>query len=141
MLLETENRIGLVDGSCIAGAIHGKMGSLKNRRRLVKIHGRIIPIKEQSAMDFQTLFDLLCNIARGQNLLPREPITQPVSINATVYYQNPRSDLDIETLCDALQQSDVIQNDNQIYEKHLIKRIDKENPRVIFTLSPYYPEA
>lgn len=67
--------------------------------------------------------------------------TGPIKIESTIYYQSRRSDLDISLVQDILEQKidkkykvvifeGVYKNDRQVEEIHLIRKIDKENPRV-----------
>ena len=57
-----------------------------------------------------------------------------VTVTATCYYRSRRPDLDAELLMDCLQ-GRVIQNDRQIWCKHLFRGLDKDNPRVEWTVT------
>lgn len=54
-----------------------------------------------------------------------------------VYYPNRRSDLDnsLKVVLDCLQKCGVIRNDNRCLEIIARKHLDKENPRIEFTIT------
>lgn len=66
-----------------------------------------------------------------------EPIKEKFSINILVYFQSNRSDLDnsAKIILDCLQNCKVIENDRLCYELHMVKFIDKENPRIEFEIT------
>jgi len=123
----------------IRGIIHGPLPNKLNSRKLVRVHGRMLFIKEQAAIDWLEAFNVAASAfidiayEDGIDITPE----MRLSLTATVYQKDMRRDLDIELLCDALQKSGVIQNDRAIWEKHAIRKIDKENPRVEFVLRPF----
>jgi len=53
----------------------------------------------------------------------------PLRANVTVYYPNHRQDLDVALIFDLLQKSGVIENDRNLVEQHLYRRIDAVDPR------------
>jgi Holliday junction resolvase RusA-like endonuclease len=63
-------------------------------------------------------------------------ITQEFMIDIDVYFAKKQSDLDglFKILLDCLQTNSCIKNDSLCYEIHARKHIDKENPRVEFSL-------
>jgi Holliday junction resolvase RusA-like endonuclease len=65
-----------------------------------------------------------------------EPIKDKFSIKILVYFQSNRSDLDnsAKIILDCLQNCKVIENDRLCHELHMVKYIDKENPRIEFEI-------
>jgi Holliday junction resolvase RusA-like endonuclease len=59
------------------------------------------------------------------------------SIKIHVYFQSNRSDLDnsAKIILDCLQACRVIENDRLCHELHMVKFIDKENPRIEFEIT------
>jgi len=66
-----------------------------------------------------------------------EPIKDKFSIKILVYFQSNRSDLDnsAKIILDCLQNCKVIENDRLCHELHMVKYIDKENPRIEFEIT------
>jgi Holliday junction resolvase RusA-like endonuclease len=66
-----------------------------------------------------------------------EPIKEKFSIKILVYFQSNRSDLDnaAKIILDCLQNCKVIENDRLCHELHMVKFIDKENPRIEFEIT------
>lgn len=62
---------------------------------------------------------------------PRQrPVLEgPIAIMAHVWYASMRPDIDLGVLFDVLQ-GIVYRNDRQIVEQHIVRYVDKENPRV-----------
>jgi len=120
----------------IEGVIHGTLASKSNNRRIYRFGGaggglKVIP--EKANLDFKARVEAAAYVARLTKCLG-PPLTCNLRIDAVVYQENLRRDLDIELLCDALQRSGVIQNDRQIWMKLSIRQVDRENPRVEFRL-------
>ena len=61
-------------------------------------------------------------------------LSGPIRLEATIYYPSRRSDLDESLIMDGLQGL-VIENDRQIIEKIIVKRLDPANPRSIITIT------
>lgn len=63
-------------------------------------------------------------------------INEPFAIEITVYFQSNRSDLDnsAKIILDCLQNCKVIENDRLCEQLHMIKYIDKLNPRIEFKI-------
>lgn len=115
----------------VTATIEGSLPSLKNQRRIVtnRRTGKPMSIKSADAMTYAQAFDLQ---------LPRKAriaYEGPVSLRCRVWYPSRRNDLDIEYLCDLLQQTGVLKNDRQIFHKEAWKAKDKERPRVHFTIT------
>jgi Holliday junction resolvase RusA-like endonuclease len=66
-----------------------------------------------------------------------EPIKDKFSIKILVYFQSNRSDLDnsAKIILDCLQNCKAIENDRLCHELHMVKYIDKENPRIEFEIT------
>jgi Holliday junction resolvase RusA-like endonuclease len=66
-----------------------------------------------------------------------ETIKDKFSIEIFVYFQSNRSDLDnaAKIILDCLQACRVIENDRLCHELHMVKFIDKENPRIEFQIT------
>jgi Holliday junction resolvase RusA-like endonuclease len=66
-----------------------------------------------------------------------EPIKDKFSIKILVYFQSNRSDLDnsAKIILDCLQNFKAIENDRLCHELHMVKYIDKENPRIEFEIT------
>jgi Holliday junction resolvase RusA-like endonuclease len=109
----------------------GQLPSLKNRRRLIPGKGARKPmiIKSKDAMDYEQSFLL----AIPQKM--RVGYEGPVSVKVRVWYQSRRSDLSTELLFDLFQKAGIIKNDNQVHHVESFKGLDRENPRVHFTIS------
>jgi Holliday junction resolvase RusA-like endonuclease len=68
-----------------------------------------------------------------------EPIKDKFSIKILVYFQSNRSDLDnsAKIILDCLQNCKVIENDRLCQELHMLKFIDKDNPRIEFEIKAF----
>ena len=113
--------------------INGQLPSMKNQRRFVRNRhtGKPMFIKSKEALDYATYFN---------SQIPQKyriEYDKPISLRARVHYRTKRSDLDIEYLKDLLQRCGIIKNDNQIHHMEAWKGVDKERPRLIFTIYPY----
>ena len=120
----------------VTATIDGSLPSLKNQRRIVtnRRTGKPMSIKSQDALDYAISF--------GMQLPAKARIQYagPVSLRCRVWYPTRRNDLDIEYLCDLLQYHGVLVNDRQIHHKESWKGLDKERPRIHFTVSKYEGE-
>ena len=117
--------------------IFGQLPSLKNRRRLIPGKGNRRPmiIKSKDAMDYEQAFLM----AIPQRM--RVGYDGPVSVKVRVWYQSRRSDLSTELLLDLLQKSGIILNDRQVHHIESFKGLDKESPRLHFTVSKWETTA
>lgn len=103
----------------------------KNSKRLVHIHGRMVPISSQIFMDWHN--DAIKQLIELK--LPREKINKPLTITATFYQPDDRKrDLSnqIESVNDLLVDYEFLEDDNRriVKEVHLYDGgIDRENPR------------
>jgi len=110
--------------------ILGQLASKSNSRKLVHFGGRPAFIKSQKARNFVEGFLL-------QAKPPRKTIEGPLMLTAYIYYDSRRPDLDHHVLQDCLQNAGIIQNDRQIFAYYCEKRLDRENPRVVFWLDRF----
>lgn len=99
----------------------------------LKAHAPIaMVIKSEEALEFVETVKQAA-VATSCHLLMIEGV---LAIDVVVYQDSLRRDLDIELLCDALQAAKVLKNDRAIWQKRAWRRIDKESPRVEFSLRP-----
>jgi Holliday junction resolvase RusA-like endonuclease len=112
--------------------INGEPASKSNQRKLVKIKGRIVPIKSQKALSYVKEF---------QKQIPKiDPLTEDyVKVEMMIYYASRRPDLDESLILDCMQDY-VYYNDRQVKEKHIYWGLDKENPRTIIRVTEYRKE-
>lgn len=108
----------------------GNLCSKANSRRLVAFGGRPRVIKSARAMNW-------LDSASWQLKRPARPISGPLALICTVYYDSMRPDLDISLLMDFLQKQGVYENDRQVWHIEATRTIDKENPRVVFRLDEF----
>lgn len=112
------------------GTVTGILRSKANSRVLRVINGRYVPIKSRDAQLFQADAIIQLQALYGG----RKPISGDLVLEATVFYPNRRSDLDISLFEDILQRAEIIENDRQFKELHLYHGLDKDNPRVEFAI-------
>lgn len=120
--------------SLVSGVIEGKVVSKANSRRVTRSG---LFIKSADALAFEQT---------AWQQIPHDltPIEGDVLFIATVYYGSYRQDLDISLVLDVLQQqknkagqvwfNGVYVNDRQVKTKIIRHAIDKENPRIEFTV-------
>ena len=120
------------DGLIATMTIFGQLPSLKNSRRIMK-RGRnnLMVIKSADALAYEQAFLM----AIPQKM--RVGYDGPVSVKVRVWYQSRRSDLSTELLFDLLQKSGIILNDRQIEHVESFKGLDRENPRLHFTVKKW----
>lgn len=119
----------------ISGSVNGKVVSKANSRRKTNWGG---VIKSADALAFE---------AAVAQQIPHDltPIDGDVLFIATIYYKDRRPDLDESLVLDTLQQhkdkagriwfNGVYVNDRQVKGKIILHALDKENPRVEFTVA------
>lgn len=119
--------------------IYGNLASKSNTRQL-KWHrqpdgsNRPVYIKSKRALKFEKQAALQIT---GRH---RVGFEGPIFMTAVVYYDSRRPDLDVSLLMDILEKAGVYQNDRQIVEQHLYKRLDRNNPRVEVEVGPALEE-
>lgn len=109
--------------------IYGKIPSKSNCYKVITICGHSSLGKTKAIKEYEKAFFLQCPI-RGKM------ISEYFKLDVDVYYQNMQPDLDncFKVLLDCLQQCKAIKNDRYCVEIHGRKLIDKENPRIEFTI-------
>lgn len=112
----------------ISFTVLGHCPRKSNSRRIVRMGTRIASIKSKEALEYEQSFILQIPRKLKKN------IECKLALTAYIYYRSRRSDLSDELFCDCLEKADIIKNDRQIAEKHLFCLVDKDNPRIEFTL-------
>ena len=109
--------------------IQGKIPSKSNCYKVVTLCGHSSLAKTKAIKDYERAFFLQCPI-RGLN------ISKYFKLTVDVFYENMRPDLDncFKVLLDCLQQCKAIKNDRYCVEIHGRKLVDKNNPRIEFTI-------
>lgn len=127
------SRLWAAGPGIIRGIVYGVLGNKSNSRRLVMIRGRMVPIKEKAAIEYEAKFEEA--VWRGLGKLA-EPLDEDAKLyfKATVYYPDMRRDLDAELLPDLLQKFNLIKNDRAIWRKEYQRELDKDRPRVEFEI-------
>lgn len=123
-LIEKMYNISMTDFS---GTVYGSLVSKANSRRITRSG---LVIKSKAAMDFtNTAIIQLQALRKG-----RSPIECNVGMDITIFYSSRRPDLSPELFFDCLQKAEVLANDRQIHQYTATKMLDKEQPRVEFTI-------
>ena len=101
-----------------------------------KIRGNSLG-KAQKVVEYEEAFRLQINAIRSTGLLPKETIEGEFYLELDVYYKDNRSDLDnsAKVILDCLQANSVIRNDRNLTRLVMTKKVDKEHPRIEFTLT------
>ena len=108
--------------------ILGQPYSKANSRRAVLIKGVTRFIKSDKARAYVEAFAKQCPVL--------DPMFEgDVHVEAVIYYETRRPDLDESLILDCLQ-GRVYRNDRQVRSKYIVGRIDREEPRAIITVSP-----
>ena len=117
------------DDLIATATVLGQLPSLKNSRRIMR-RGRnnLMVIKSVDALAYEQVF--LMAIPKKM----RVGYGGPVSVKVRVWYQSKRSDLSTELLFDLLQKSGIILNDRQVHHVESFKGLDRDAPRVHFTV-------
>lgn len=113
-----------------SGKVLGTPPSKSNAYRIIKIGGHSSLKKSKAMEDYEKAFFWQVGKIRDAN------ISVPFEFYLDVYFPSRRSDLDgaLKGTLDCLQRAKVIKNDNNCCLIHARKFIDKENPRIEFTL-------
>jgi Holliday junction resolvase RusA-like endonuclease len=104
-------------------------GTVPSKSNSYRIAGRFM-YKTKALKDYEASFVDQCKIYKDANLEGN------IRINLKVYYPNRKSDLDgvTKAVLDLLQKVNAFDNDNKVTELFLYKGLDKENPRIEFTI-------
>ena len=110
--------------------IYGSVPSKSNCYKIVTLGGHGSLAKTAAMKDFEKKFYLQCGAYRNMN------IQGFFELYADVYFQSNQPDLDnsLKGLLDCLQTCKAIKNDRNCVKIVANKFIDKNNPRIEFTL-------
>lgn len=110
--------------------IYGQPPSKSNLYRIVTINGHGSLAKTSALREYEKKFYLQCGAYRDRN------ISGFFKLEVDVYFQSNQPDLDnsLKCLLDCLQTVRAIKNDRQCTEIQARKFIDKNNPRIEFTI-------
>lgn len=110
--------------------IYGQPPSKSNLYRIVTINGHGSLAKTSALKEYEKKFYLQCGAYRDRN------ISGFFKLEVDVYFQSNQPDLDnsLKCLLDCLQTVRAIKNDRQCTEIQARKFIDRNNPRIEFTL-------
>ena len=101
--------------------IHGEPASKANSRQLVTIKGRPAFIKSKKARDYVKAFG-------AQVKALKEPVSEDVEVEMTIYYKTRRPDLDESVILDCMQ-GPIYVNDRQVKSKIIRWGLDRDDPR------------
>lgn len=109
--------------------IHGQIPSKSNCYRVVTIRGHGSLAKTPALRKYEESFIMQCPLRKAD-------IDYRFKLTVDVFNQSDRNDLDnsFKVLLDCLQSCRAIRNDRLCAEIHARKFIDKENPRVEFSI-------
>lgn len=109
--------------------IQGQVCSKSNAYRIITLGGHGALAKTDACKEYERSFYIQCPIRDKR-------IKGYFKLYIDFYFRSQRSDLDggCKLFIDCLQQCKVIENDNKCTEIHLRKFLDKDNPRVEFTI-------
>lgn len=111
--------------------IYGHVPSKSNQYEIIKINGRSSMKKSNSMHKFEESFYLQCGRYRNLN------ISSFFELYVDVYFQSNQPDLDnsLKGLLDCLQACKAIKNDRYCVKIVANKFVDKNNPRIEFTIT------
>ena len=109
--------------------VHGQIPSKSNCYRVVTIRGHGSLAKTPALHKYEESFIMQCPLRKAD-------IDYRFKLTVDVFNQSDRNDLDnsFKILLDCLQSCRAIRNDRLCAEIHARKFIDKENPRVEFSI-------
>ena len=104
-------------------------GTVPSKSNSYRFSGRFV-YKTKALKDYEASFIEQCQVYKGAK------IEGNLKIILKVYYPNRKSDLDgvTKAVLDLLQKVEAFENDNKVAELFLFKGLDKENPRIEFTI-------
>ena len=108
--------------------VYGEPASKANSRKMVLIKGRPALIKSAKARAYVTMFESQCPVMEV-------PTTDDVLVEMMIHYASRRPDLDESLILDCMQNK-IYANDRQVKQKVIYWQLDKENPRIEFTIKP-----
>lgn len=109
--------------------IHGQPPSKSNAYRVITVRGHGSLAKTTATKKYEESFFMQCSL-RNANIDKRFKLTMDV------YFSSDRPDIDnsCKVVLDCLQTINAIKNDRLCSDLHVRKLIDKENPRIEFTI-------
>lgn len=115
-----------------AQVIHGNPPSKSNCYRVINIKGHGSLGKTKALKEYERSFFMQCGTYRDA------AIKQYFRLDIDVYYASQRPDLDnaMKVVLDCLQACNAIDNDRWLVELHARKFVDKQDPRIEFTITP-----
>lgn len=118
-------------GGSVEGLIFGDLPGKANSRRVVSRghSGRPMVIKSADAMAWDKHMRIVAALTWHE-----APLEGDLSLTIRVWYSSMRRDLEIELLKDSLQRAGVLLNDRQIIHVDAYRLLDRERPRVEFSL-------
>lgn len=131
------------DALPVYGIIYGNLPSKANQRKLVTFGGRSRVIKSDRAREWEDIFTAVLRYSK----IAGTPIIKgiPLRLEAVVYFDSMRQDVEVELLKDMLQSKPrtktrparvgIIENDRYIFDVIAHRMIDQVNPRVEFIIS------
>lgn len=110
------------------GVVHGKVPSKSNCYRVVKWGNKAGLAKGKELKNYEKSFAL--------QYQPTKTIEGDFELDVAVFYPSRLADLDnsLKVVLDCLQSAKAIKNDRYCQRINATRHIDKENPRVEFTL-------
>lgn len=104
-------------------------GTIPSKSNSYKIAGKML-IKTERVKEYESSFYIQCNHYRNRN------IAGYFELHVKVFYPNGRSDLDgaMKAILDCLQHCKAIKNDNKCCKIVAEKFLDKNSPRIEFSL-------
>ena len=110
--------------------ILGQIPSKSNSYKIITLNGHGSLAKTKSLRDYEKRFYLQCNVYRNAN------IKGLFELHVNVYNSSQRPDLDnsFKIALDCLQSCKAIENDRNCIKIIAQKFVDKQNPRIEFTL-------
>lgn len=104
-------------------------GLVPSKSNCYRFSGKFM-YKTKALKEYEDSFMDQCKVYKDRN------IEGNLRIEATVYYPNRKSDIDnsLKVLLDMMQKVKAFDNDNKVAEIQIFKKLDKENPRVEFSI-------
>lgn len=90
-------------------------------------------IKNERIRAYESAFKEQCKVYKGRG------IDYPFVLLIAVYFHSERNDLDnsLKTILDCLQECGAITDDNLCYKIVAEKRIDREQPRIVYAIEKW----
>jgi Holliday junction resolvase RusA-like endonuclease len=111
--------------------ILGNVPSKSNSYKIIKIGNRYSLGKAKALKDYEKSFIEQCQLYKDKN------IEDEFEFCIDVYYDSRRPDLDnsLKIVLDCLQKVGAIKNDNKCIKITAHKLLDKENPRIEYSIN------